>query len=135
MQQIENPRQRLVKLLGKLGTDNDHERAVVGRFAFEMLRALNLQWEDVIVPVLGEKQSSARPSSSFRAKPAAAERVYEWFDQPEAFKRVLKAAILNVRTANEEGFISSLLDKYKRYGQNMYLSERQHKWLSDIAKR
>ena len=41
-------RQRLVHLLGMLGSHFDGERATAGRMAHELIRGLGLAWDDII---------------------------------------------------------------------------------------
>jgi len=44
-----NHRDRLVKLLGLLGSHHMAERATAGRMAHELLRSLKLTWDDVLI--------------------------------------------------------------------------------------
>lgn len=131
-------REVLVKLLGRLGSDNDNERAVAGRIAWEMIRKLNLSWDDVIVPDL-EKPAKPKPKIDFNqtSKPSgqAGEKLTDWFSSPADFEDMLEAAMDRARAVNETTFLDSLVEKFEKFGSRMYLSERQYDWLSDIASR
>jgi hypothetical protein len=134
----ENAREKLVKLLGRLGSDNDNERAVAGRIAWEMIRKLNLQWDDVIVSKFSEK-GNKKPDIDFNfarnAAAGAGEKLMDWFRSPEDFMDMLGAAARRTQGINEDTFLVSLSEKFEKFGARMYLSERQYKWLSDIADR
>jgi hypothetical protein len=134
----ENSREMLVKLLGRLGSDNDNERAVAGRVAWEMIRKLNLSWDDVIVPALGER-AKPKPKIDFNQTSGSGgqpgEKLTDWFRSPEDFEEMLGAAMERSNAVNEATFLDSLSEKFGRFGARMYLSERQYNWLSDIADR
>lgn len=51
-------RQRLVGILGRLGSDHDGERAAAGLLATRMLRAAGLGWDDLILTGAATRQVS-----------------------------------------------------------------------------
>ena len=58
---------KLVKVLGMLGSDHDGEVAAAGRTAHSMLKAKGLTWSDVIVPAGPPQQQSRAPRRWRRA--------------------------------------------------------------------
>ncbi|MGO8840922.1 MAG: hypothetical protein ACLQF1_07260 [Methyloceanibacter sp.] len=57
--------ERLVKLLGMLGSDHDGERAAAGALADRLLREQGLSWYDLLRPHLPEDWT---PAETFRDK-------------------------------------------------------------------
>jgi hypothetical protein len=76
-------RDRLVKLLGKLGSDNDAERAIAARLADERRARCGLTWHDLILPA--PDPATMKPDrprkrwKSRKAKPKAP----SWLEKPE----------------------------------------------------
>lgn len=63
-------RNRLVAILGRLGSDFDGERAAAGLLATRMLQGLGLQWDEVVAP---PAIADSRPApKSWRAEVYAA---------------------------------------------------------------
>jgi hypothetical protein len=57
---------KLVKVLGMLGSDHDGEVAAAGRRAHSMLKAEGLTWSDVIVPAAPRPEPPQRPQRRWR---------------------------------------------------------------------
>jgi hypothetical protein len=57
---------KLVKVLGMLGSDHDGEVAAAGRTAHSMLKAKSLTWSDVIVPAVPVPQQQSRAPRRWR---------------------------------------------------------------------
>jgi hypothetical protein len=57
---------KLVKVLGMLGSDHDGEVAAAGRTAHSMLKAKSLTWSDVIVPAVPAPQQQSRTPRRWR---------------------------------------------------------------------
>jgi hypothetical protein len=57
---------KLVKVLGMLGSDHDGEVAAAGRTAHSMLKAKSLTWSDVIVPAVPAPQQQSRAPRRWR---------------------------------------------------------------------
>jgi hypothetical protein len=57
---------KLVKVLGMLGSDHDGEVAAAGRTAHSMLKAKGLTWSDVIVPAGPAPQQQSRAPRRWR---------------------------------------------------------------------
>lgn len=51
------------------------------------------------------------------------------------FQALLQDALANCEKDNESIFVGGLIDKFEQYGMNMYLSDKQNKWLRSIANR
>ena len=102
---------RLVKLLGMLGSDHDGERAAFGLKADQLLRSHGLTWADVI-----------------RIPTAIADND----DDPEAPWRRMRAECLRraaLLTPKERVFLINIDD------WNGPLTERQQSWLQSIHRR
>lgn len=61
--------------------------------------------------------------------------VAEQFQAAEDFELLLDTAMDRVRGAKEEDFVAGLQDKFRTYGDKMFLSEPQSRWLCQIAGR
>jgi hypothetical protein len=57
---------KLVKVLGLLGSDHDGEVAAAGRRAHSMLKAMGLTWSDVIKPAAPKSEQPQRPQRRWR---------------------------------------------------------------------
>jgi hypothetical protein len=57
---------KLVKILGLLGSDHDGEVAAAGRMAHSMLKAMGLTWGDVIKPAAPKPEPPQRPQRRWR---------------------------------------------------------------------
>jgi len=57
---------KLVKVLGLLGSDHDGEVAAAGRRAHSMLKAEGLTWSDVIKPAAPKSEQPQRPQRRWR---------------------------------------------------------------------
>lgn len=135
----QDARRKLIGLLGKLGTDNDNERASVGKLIDAGRKALGLQWEDLIVPPLtvaayreGPLNFNAAPRQTAGAPPTG-ETVEDLFDDPDTFEVLLDDAEHGAQKDNEINFVADMRAKFERYGVVMFLSERQLAWLNSIA--
>jgi len=62
-------------------------------------------------------------------------KVGEQFASVEDFRILLDQAKRYANTSAEEDFVDGLEAKFETYGSNMFLSDAQSKWLSDIASR
>ena len=62
-------------------------------------------------------------------------KVLDFVDNEGDFEQLLEEAEENAKSNEECRFIDSLSIKWSRYGLDMFLSEDQHKWLTDIAAR
>ena len=100
---------RLVKLLGMLGSDHAGERAAAGLKAYQLLRSRGLTWADVIrVPT-----------------------AYDDDDPEAAWRRMRQACLRRVAllTPKERAFLINI-DNW-----NGPLTERQQSWLESIHRR
>ena len=102
-----NHRDRLVKLLGLLGSHHMAERATAGQMANELLRSLKLTWDDVVTDA---KQEPARVGD-------------DW--QPLA-EEVLRSP---ASTQWEREFAANLLD---RWAGRRYISLKQRHVLERV---
>jgi hypothetical protein len=68
-------RTRLVKLLGLLGSAHDGERAAAARKAHEHIKALGLQWGDVIIEAVEALPDLKKKDGEPRARVGQGERV------------------------------------------------------------
>jgi hypothetical protein len=57
---------KLVKVLGMLGSDHDGEIAAAGRRAHSMLKAIGLTWSDVIARTAPKPEQPQRPQRRWR---------------------------------------------------------------------
>jgi len=57
---------KLVKILGMLGSAHDGEVAAAGRRAHSMLKAMGLTWSDVIKPAAPKSEQPQRPQRRWR---------------------------------------------------------------------
>jgi hypothetical protein len=89
-------RDRLVKLLGKLGSDNDAERAVAARLADEHRRKSGLTWHDIILPLAEDRPHKPRKAKSRKPK------VQTWLEKAQT------VAGSSVATDWERAFASKL---------------------------
>ncbi len=53
-------RNRLVAILGRLGSDFDGERAAAGLLASRIIKGNNLTWDDIVLPVALSHDDTAR---------------------------------------------------------------------------
>ena len=60
-------------------------------------------------------------------------RVSNQFDKPEQFEELLTAAENADPRGDAADFVAELRAKYDRYGQSMFLSDKQKRWLENIA--
>jgi hypothetical protein len=107
----------LVRMLGMLGTNNDHERAVVGRKIDTLVKAEGATWPELLAP---------KPAQAVATVPAGPR---QW---PHVVEDILEKHIGALRkNANYDEF-TFLTDILSR---GLALSPRQQKWLIDIATR
>jgi hypothetical protein len=99
-------RDKLVKLLGMLGSDHDGERAAAARLADQHRRKSGLTWGDLVLPLAEDRPRKARkPRKPRKAKPAPPPQP-TWQDKA----KVIAESILV--TAWERNFASGLLAKW-----------------------
>jgi hypothetical protein len=100
---------RLIKLLGMLGSAHDGERAAAGLKAHELIRRHGLTWADVIQAPIAERVSDAE----------------HWrLDVEFCIKRA------NRLTPKERAFLLNIKTNW-----NGPLTERQDAWLASIQQR
>jgi hypothetical protein len=58
---IPDQRERLVKLLGLLGSNHDGERATAGRMAHELVRRSGLTWYDIALASPAARDGELHP--------------------------------------------------------------------------
>jgi hypothetical protein len=106
---------RLIKLLGMLGSGFDGERAAAGRLIHEFVTTRKLSWHDLLVsmPPLPPPIVVVKPSRT-------------WV---EVVEEILERHAGALRPAERNDFLPSLLDKGR------YPSIKQEAWLLDIVQR
>jgi hypothetical protein len=103
-------RMTLAKVLGMLGSDPDGEIAAAGRRANAIIKAANLSWFDLPVPMSSQPDEDAIDAEMATFCLARTERLNE----------------------REQEFIYSIVSLLRR-GRS--LTAKQRKWLGDIASR
>ena len=106
-------REKLVAILGMLGSDFDGERAAAGHLATEFLRREGFRWDDVIAPPTLPKTG---PQSNDDPDPAWRETVAPCLRH------------LPMLTLREVEFLLGA-------SRFPYLSDKQMRWLNSIAKK
>lgn len=61
------------------------------------------------------------------------QQVSDVFDDETEFGELVESARMNAANDWEENFIAGIVDKFKKYGSNMYLSDLQLEHLKRIA--
>ena len=61
------------------------------------------------------------------------QRIKGQFDHVDDFKLLLTKAEALTTSSREEEFVAELKEKFEKYGENMFLSDAQSRWLCDIA--
>ena len=64
----------------------------------------------------------------------AREKVEHWYERGD-FKKLLLHASDGVEQRNEQDFVDDLSFKFSKFGETMFLSERQNGWLRSIAEK
>lgn len=134
----ENSRRKLVRLLGRLGSDNDNERLAAVRLIEAGRKAMDFQWDDVIakpsvaagpkkdtMDFNGERASRSRDNS---------ETVCDIFDSLVEFEALLVKADVNSKTEKQRNFVADMRDRFEKYGGDTFLSAAQLSWLRSLAR-
>lgn len=117
-------RERFIRLLGKLGTDSDNERAVAGRMIEEHRRRCGLSWHELVIPVAEDRgrRKPRKPRKARKPKPAP-----EPPPEPTWREKAAVVAGSSLATEWERVFASGLLEKW-----NGPLTEKQAKCLERL---
>ncbi|MCA9813346.1 MAG: hypothetical protein KC483_10880 [Nitrosarchaeum sp.] len=59
--------------------------------------------------------------------------VTEYFDDIGEFKTLLERAIVNANRHHEIEFVEGIQARYKKFGEKMFISEKQVLWLGKAA--
>jgi hypothetical protein len=78
-----------------------------------------------------------RPRMPARAAPLASDtqrsRARVWFSDEAEFRQLCGDAVSLATTESEESFAHDMMSRANLYGLNMMLSEKQMRWLCEIA--
>jgi hypothetical protein len=60
-------------------------------------------------------------------------RLHEQFDDLRDFEQLLADAESQAKSEREQEFVSEIVEKYEKYGADMFLSGAQRDWLERIV--
>ena len=142
VQVTEQELQRLVKLLGLLGSSAVGERAAAALKAHEWVQSRGLGWSDVLFPP-PDQESVAVTVGGVAPEPAPMPQAPPppppwapprppWAPLIEAFQAQFPHML---RGSKEQDFVQAQLSRSLAYGLRTTLSDKQEAWLRDILAR
>jgi hypothetical protein len=60
-------------------------------------------------------------------------RLYQQFEDLRDFEQLLYDAESQAKSEREQEFVAEIVDKYDKYGSDMFLSTAQREWLERIV--
>jgi hypothetical protein len=124
-------RVRLDKLMLMLGADNDGERAAAAGMITRLLKENGLDWHDVVGSIGAPAAAPQPPPPPPKPKYSQASQKTMTADELRQVVHLILRSPLNERARQ---FLAGMMDRADIYDV-VYFSDKQWKWMADLAKR